>query len=212
MSGNKQAEWREDVRTLHPPVPRAPNRSPVGRTALGRRGTETGDGFGVSATALLAGRLCGVVEEGRRHPNTGRLGMQPLPPSPTGPTPLAAPPHAEAWRSRFVISAKANTPTLTLLGSGHEAPIHRLVEVTCAALASKTAPVLVDDGLGGTYFIKDSDGSCASQRFELGTRMAPHRPTFARGGALPGFGFGFGLATPQRYLLRLPRRLGLQAV
>ena len=88
--------------------------------------------------------------------------MQSLPPSPTGPTPLAAPPHAEAWRSRFVISAKANTPTLTLLGSGHEAPIHRLVEVTCAALASKTAPVLVDDGLGGTYFIKDSDGTCVS--------------------------------------------------
>ena len=80
--------------------------------------------------------------------------------SPTGPTPLAAPPHAEAWRSRFVRSAKANTPTLTLLGSGHEPPIHRLVEATCAALDSKTAPMLVDDGLGGTYFIKDSDGAC----------------------------------------------------
>ena len=116
--------------------------------------------------------------------------MQSLPPSPTGPTPLAAPPHAEAWRSRFVISAKANTPTLTLLGSGHEPPIHRLVEVTCAALASKTAPVLVDDGLGGTYFIKDSDGSCASPRFELGTRVASHRPTFARGARCQGSGSG----------------------
>ena len=173
----------DSVRFMHPPVPRAPNRSP-GRT--GRRGTETGERLGVSATALLVGRLCRLVEEGQRHPNTGRLGMQPLPPSPTGPTPLAAPPHAEAWRSRFVISAKANTPTLTLLGSGHEAPIHRLVEVTCAALASKTAPVLVDDGLGGTYFIKDSDGSCASPRFEPGTRVVPQRPTRARGARCQG--------------------------
>ena len=168
---------------FYPPVSRAPNRSPW---ADRRRGTETGDGFGVSATALLAARLCRVVEEGQRHPSTGRLGMQPLPPSPPGPMPLAAPPHAEAWRSRFVISAKANTPTLTLLGSGHEAPIHRLVEVTCAALASKTAPVLVDDGLGGTYFIKDSDGSCASPRFEPGTRVAPRKPTRARGARCQG--------------------------
>ena len=125
--------------------------------------------------------LCRVVDEGQRHPTAASVavGMQSLPPSPTGPTPLAAPPHAEAWRSRFVISAKANTPTLTLLGSGHESPIHRLVEVTCAALASKTAPVLVDDGLGGTYFIKGSDGTCASPRFEPGTRVAPQRPARA---------------------------------
>ena len=95
-------------------------------------------------------------------------GMQSLPSSPPGPTPLAAPPNAEAWRSRFVISAKANTPTLTLLGSGHEPPIHRLVEATCAALDSKTPPMLVDDGLGGTYFIKGLDGTCDWPRSNLG--------------------------------------------
>jgi hypothetical protein len=103
-----------------------------------------------------------------------------LPSSPTGPTPLAAPPHTEAWRSRFVISAKASTPTLTLLGSSHELvgypsarhDIHRLVEATCAALDSKTVPMLVDDGLGGTYFIKGLDGTCDLPRFEPGTRQS----------------------------------------
>ena len=102
-----------------------------------------------------------------------RVGMQSLPSSPPGPTPLAAPPNAEAWRSRFVISAKANTPTLTLLGSGHEPPIHRLVEATCAALDSKTPPMLVDDGLGGTYFIKGLDGTCDWPRSNLGRTDLP---------------------------------------
>jgi len=84
------------------------------------------------------------------------------PASPTGPALLAVPPNAEVWRSRFVLSAKQNQPTLTLLGSSHEQAIHRLIEGTCSALDSKTAPTLVDDGLGGTYFIKRADGTCVS--------------------------------------------------
>lgn len=82
---------------------------------------------------------------------------------PTSPSAItSAPPNADAWRARFVLTAKAHAPPITLLGAVHDTTVQRLVEATAQALDSKVAPMLVDDGLGGTYFIKGADGECVS--------------------------------------------------
>ena len=64
---------------------------------------------------------------------------------------------AAPWRTRFVLSAKAQTPKLQLLGT--PTPDARsLVGQASAALDAGARPTLVEDGLGGTYFIRSLAG------------------------------------------------------
>ena len=65
------------------------------------------------------------------------------------------PSGADKWRARFVLSAKAQEPKVSLVGHGtpHSAAVVDMAADASAALAAGTTPELVDDGLGGTYFI-----------------------------------------------------------
>jgi hypothetical protein len=63
----------------------------------------------------------------------------------------------QAWRARFVMTAKAHEPPkVSLVGANNNPPDAAIVSMATeasAALASGLTPELVDDGLGGTYFI-----------------------------------------------------------
>ena len=71
-------------------------------------------------------------------------------------SPCQPPSHCQPnWRTRFVLSASANSPKVSLVGSSlsHLPPVVNMAASASAALASGVVPELVDDGLGGTYFI-----------------------------------------------------------
>jgi len=72
-------------------------------------------------------------------------------------SPESPPAEQNSWRSRFVLAARRRCPTVTLLGSGDVSQM-RLVADACAALDAGAAPTLVDDGLGGTYFVRRPNG------------------------------------------------------
>ena len=71
-----------------------------------------------------------------------------------------APTNVPSWRSRFVLSAKAQAPRkMELVGdSACDALAADLVRRASLALDAGVSPTLVDDGLGGTYFIRDEHG------------------------------------------------------
>ena len=72
----------------------------------------------------------------------------------------AAPTNVPSWRSRFVLSAKAQAPRkMEIVGdSACDALAADLVRRASLALDAGVSPTLVDDGLGGTYFIRDEHG------------------------------------------------------
>ena len=75
--------------------------------------------------------------------------------SPNGPEP-APPGRMEPWRRKFVLeTAQRQPPKVQLVGSGtpHSPAVAEMAREASAALASGVTPELVDDGLGGTYFI-----------------------------------------------------------
>jgi len=103
----------------------------------------------IGPTARFEGDGEWVLGEGERGAEGARGSISVSPTSP---------PDALVWRSRFVLNARRRCATVTLLGSGHDGPQLRLAADAVAALDAGIAPVLVDDGLGGSYFIKGRDG------------------------------------------------------
>ena len=71
--------------------------------------------------------------------------------------PAAAPPRGTAsWRNKYVLNAKAAAPKMRLIsGQGADDGAAQLVALACAALDAGAAPSLVDDGMGGAYFLKE---------------------------------------------------------
>lgn len=74
-------------------------------------------------------------------------------------SPQSVPTHAPEWRTRFVLSAKAHQPKMRLFCRAPDDTAAAMVNECCAALDAGAVPTLVDDGLGGTYFIDDRHGT-----------------------------------------------------
>ena len=76
------------------------------------------------------------------------------PSSPISPPTSASSSSHAPWRTRFVLSASQSNPKVSLVGQGaHPSPVSEMANAAAAALAQGVQPELVDDGLGGTYFI-----------------------------------------------------------
>ena len=74
-------------------------------------------------------------------------------------SPVAAPLNVPSWRSRFVLSAKAQAPRkMQIVAAAADSASHDLVKRADAALEAGVSPTLVDDGLGGSYFVRDEQG------------------------------------------------------
>ena len=103
-------------------------------------------------------------------------------PASPGPAVAVPPPHApQNWRTKFVLSAKAQAPRkMQLVAGAADAAGMALVARASAALDAGAFPTLVDDGLGGTYFIKETGGD------ELAGEPHRRRDAPARVASAPG--------------------------
>ncbi|KAL1530535.1 hypothetical protein AB1Y20_001436 [Prymnesium parvum] len=98
-------------------------------------------------------------------------------------SPQSVPADAPMWRTRFVLSAKAHQPKMRLFCPAADDHVTSMVANCCAALDSGAVPTLVDDGLGGTYFIVDKRGvhQCVFKPRDE-EPCAPNNPKRERGG------------------------------
>lgn len=127
--------------------------------------------------------------------------------SPASPSPQSVPADAPVWRARFVLSAKAHQPKMRLFCC--RAPDDHVVNMVaecCAALDCGVVPALVDDGLGGTYFIDDKNGRhhCVFKPRDE-EPCAPNNPKRERSSSLdqvvqPGDGLKRGIAVGEAAL------------
>ena len=102
----------------------------------------------------------------------------------SGPSsPTSVPADVPGWRTRFVLSAKAHQPKMRLYCRAADDVAANMVADCCAALDSGAVPSLVDDGLGGTYFIsRFGEHQCVFKPRDE-EPCAPNNPKRERAGA-----------------------------